>query len=157
MKFCTKIHLTGLFHIYSVFFWKYEKFPHFLKIFFCWLFFRNIIIFKVLKIRDSSLIETFNLNPLLKTNLFYLLNCLRNRISRKPLFLTKNGKTWRHSDVIYGQHIKPSEYFFCQDVSNWWLGGFWKFGDDPYVTSGDIAKEREGGGAKKSPPRSVAG
>ena len=49
-------------------------------------------IFKVLKIRDSSLIETLILNLLLKTNRFYLLNCLRDSVSRKPLFLPKTGK-----------------------------------------------------------------
>ena len=50
-------------------------------------------IFKIFKIRDSSLIETFILNPLLKTNYFYHLNCLRDSVSRKPLFQSKKGKT----------------------------------------------------------------
>ena len=31
LKLCTRIHLTGLFHIYSGFL-KFENFPHFLKI-----------------------------------------------------------------------------------------------------------------------------
>ena len=60
--------------------------------------------FTTFKIWDSSSIETFTLNFLLKTNLFYHLNCLRDSVSRKHLFLTKIGKTWRHSDVIYMAH-----------------------------------------------------
>ena len=141
---CTHICLTGFFHIYSVFL-KIKKIPIFWKIYF-WLF------FKIFKIRGSSLIERFILNLLLKTNCFYLLNCLCDSVSRKPLFLPKNVKTWRHSDVIYDRHIEPSEFSLCQDVSNWWLGGYWAFGDDPYVTSGDIAEKREGGGKKIVPP-----
>ena len=122
-----------------------SKIPIFWKIYF-WLF------FKIFKIRGSSLIERFILNLLLKTNCFYLLNCLHDSVSRKPLFLPKNVKTWRHSDVIYDWHIEPSEFSFCQDVSNWWLGEYWTFGDDPYVTSGDIAEKRDGGRGQKIVP-----
>ena len=118
---------------------------------FCWPFL-IFKIFKILTIRDSSLIAMCTLNILFKTNRFYLSNCLRGSVSRKPLLLPKTGKTWRHSDVINGQRIKPSEFFFCQDVSNWWLRGYWKFCDDLYVTSGDIAEKREGGGQKIAPP-----
>ena len=50
-------------------------------------------VFRILKIRDSSLIETFILNLLLKTNRFCGINCLRESVSRKPLFLNKTGKT----------------------------------------------------------------
>ena len=49
--------------------------------------------FEIFKIRDKSLIETFIFNLLMKTNCFYLVNCLRVSISRKPLFLPKTGKT----------------------------------------------------------------
>ena len=149
MKLCTHTHLTGFFHIYCGFlklkntlFWKW---------YFFYKWFSNFFeIFKILIIRDCSLIEAFIHNLLLKTHCFYFSNCLRGNVSRKPLFRTKNGKTWRHSDVIYGR-IKPSELSFCQDVSNWSLGGYWKFGDDPYETSGDIAEKREGG-KEKVPP-----
>ena len=50
-------------------------------------------ILNMLKIRDSNLIETLILNLLLKTNCFYPLYCLRDSVSRKPLFLPKTGKT----------------------------------------------------------------
>ena len=75
---------------------------------------------------------------------------LRDSVSRKPFFLPKTGKTWRHSDVIYGWRIKASEFSFCRNVQNWWLWRYWKLGNDPYVTSGDMAEKREGR-AKNSP------
>ena len=67
---------------------------------------------KILKIRDNSLIVTLILNLLAKTNRFYLLNCLRDSVSRKPLLLPKTGKTRRQSDVIYGRRIKSREFSF---------------------------------------------
>ena len=99
-------------------FWKFENFAQtFLKItFFVDYFFTIFKIFKILKIRDSSLLATCILNNLLKTNCFYHLKCLRDSVSREPLFLPKTGKTWRHSDVIYGRRIKASKFSFCQDV-----------------------------------------
>ena len=113
--------------------------------------------FKILKIRDSSLIETFIFNLQSKANRFYLISCLHDRVSRKPLFLPQTGKTWRHSDVIYGRRIRAGEFSFCQDVPNSWFGSYWKFGDDPFVTSGYIAERREGWGWGKNTPVSVAG
>ena len=57
-------------------------------------------IFNIMKISHTSLIERFILNLLLKTNCFYsslhwheLLHCLRDSVSRKPLFMPKTGKT----------------------------------------------------------------
>ena len=104
-------------HIFR--FLEFEKNLSSVNNLFCWLFFN---IFKnciILKIWDGSLIETFILYLLFKTNRFYFLNYLRDSFSRKPLFLPKYGKTWRHFDVIYGRRIQPSEFYFCQDVSNW--------------------------------------
>ena len=105
------------FHIYSVF----EN----LKIFFIFLkkdiFYYFFPKFKQMKIRDSGLIDKFIRYLLLKTNPFYLLSCLGDSVPCKPLFLPRNGKTWRHSDGIYGWLIKASEFSFCQDVPNWWL------------------------------------
>ena len=124
--------------------WNFDIFLQFLEIIFLLNIFKKIKIFKIFKIRDNSLIEKLILNLLLKTNCFYLLNCLRDSVSRKPLFLPKIGKTWRHSDVIYGRRNKASEFSFCQDVWNWWQGGYWKFGDDPYLTSGVTAEKPEG-------------
>ena len=104
------------------------------------------------KIRDTSLMAPFILNLLLKTIRFYLFSRLRGNVSREPLFLLKTGKTWRHSDVICGRSIGGVEFFFFQDLRNWCFGGYWKFGDDPFVTFGDIVEKREG--AKNRPPRS---
>ena len=122
-EICTHIHLTCFFHTYS-FFESSRNFPiFFVKIFFCWLFFIFFKIFEISKIRYRSLIETFILNLLLKSSCFYLLNCMRYNVSRKPLsrkplFLPKNRKTWRHFDLIYGRRIKHSKFSFCKDVSN---------------------------------------
>ena len=66
LKFCTHIYLTGFFDMYSVF-WKCKKIPHFLKIMLFWLFLK---IFQKFRIWDSSLMEMFIFNLLLKTNCF---------------------------------------------------------------------------------------
>ena len=93
LTFCTSVHLTGRFHIYFGFL-KFENFPKcFENNIFCCLFFTIFKIFKILKIRDSSLLATCILNILLKTNCFYHLKCLRDSVSREPLFLPKTGKT----------------------------------------------------------------
>ena len=60
---------------------------------------------------------TFIISLLLKTNRFYLLNYLRDGLSREPFFCLKPGKQ-RHSDVIYGRRIKPWKFSSCQDGSN---------------------------------------
>ena len=135
------IHLTEFSHIYSVLLKIREKSLYFLN---NMLFFKIFKTLKIFIIWYYGLIERLNFTLLLKTNRFYLLNCLRDSVSRKFLFLPKNGKTWRTSDVNYGRHIKPNEFSFCQDELNWWLGGYWKAGDDPCVTSEDIADKREG-------------
>ena len=84
LKFCIRIDQTGLSHIYSGFL-KIRKFsPLFFKIFFVDYFFTIFKIFKIVKIRDNSLIERFILNLLLKTNCFSLSNCLQDSVSRKP-------------------------------------------------------------------------
>ena len=102
MTFGIHIHLKVFFHIYSVK-KKLEKFYRFLKIIvFVDYFFPIFEIFNIFKIRDNSLIEVFILNLLLKINRFCLLNYLLDSVSRKPLFLPKNGKTLSHFDVIYG-------------------------------------------------------
>ena len=67
-----------------------------------------------MEIRDSSLIETFVFNFLSKTKGFYLLSCLRDSVSRNPLFLPKTGKTWRHSDVIYGRRMRARSLPFVR-------------------------------------------
>ena len=119
LKFCTHIHLIGFSHIYSGFL-KIRNFS--LKIFenniYYWLFSKIFKIFKILKIRDSSLIAPFILNLLLKTIWFYLFSRLRGNVSRKPLFLPKTGKTWRNSDVICGRSVGGTEFSFCQDELN---------------------------------------
>ena len=71
-----------------------------------------------MNVRESSLIEMLIFNLLLKINCFYLLNCLLDSVSRKPLILPETGKTWRHSDVIYGRRVKASEFSFYRYVSN---------------------------------------
>ena len=43
----------------------------------------------MLKIQDSSLMETFILNLMLKTNRFYLQSCTLDGDSCAPLFLTE--------------------------------------------------------------------
>ena len=69
------------------FFENAKNFPIFENIIFGDHFSKISKIFKVLTFQDSSLIESFTLNLLLKTNRYYLLNCLRDSFSRKPLFL----------------------------------------------------------------------
>ena len=87
LKVCTHAPDRVLTHVFlfknsNIFFEKVSKY-------FC-LFFQ---IFKILKIRDSSVIAPFILNLLLKTIWFYLFSYLRDNVSRKPLFLPKTGKT----------------------------------------------------------------
>ena len=92
LKFCTRLHLKGSFT--CILFFLIENFPHFLNIIlFVNYFFTIFKIFKKNKIRDSSLLATFILNMLLKTNCFFHLKCLRDSVSREPLFLLKTGKT----------------------------------------------------------------
>ena len=69
-------------------------------------------------------ITSFILNILLKTNRFYLFSSLRDSVSRKSLFLSKTGKTWHHSDVIYGR-IKASEFSFVRmrQIDGWESSG----------------------------------
>ena len=91
MTFCTHIYLTWFFHIYTLF-ENSKKNPQFLKIIFLLIIFQSPSITKILKIRDSSLMETFILNLLLRANHLSLLNCLHDTVSHKYLFLPKNGK-----------------------------------------------------------------
>ena len=99
-------------------FWKFEDFDFFGGENICIDYFPFCKIFKILKIRDSSLIEAFILKFPLTINQFYLLSCLRDNVSPKPLFVPKIRKTWRHSDVIYSQFIRANELSFCQHVPN---------------------------------------
>ena len=124
----------------------------FLKIIIYGLFSR---FWKLWKIWHSSLIELFILNFLLKTIWFYLLCCSRDNVSRKLLFLPKTGKTWRHSDVIYGRCMGDKSFSIVRMCQIDGFEGTEKIDDDPFVTSGDIA-ENETGGAKIAPPPSVA-
>ena len=78
--------------------------------------FANFQNFQKLKIWDSSLIAMHNLHVFLKTKQFYPKNCTRHDDSRAPLFFTENGRTWRHSDVIYGRRIRGFENSFGQGV-----------------------------------------
>ena len=48
--------------------------------------------FKVLTFQDFSLIESFTLNLLLKTNHFYFLNCLRDSFPANHYFCPKPVK-----------------------------------------------------------------
>ena len=45
-------------------------------------------------------------------------------------FLTKIGRTWRHSNAINGRLIRISENSSGQDVQNWWRKKCTKFGRD---------------------------
>ena len=81
-KFCTQTHMRGLLHIYSGF-WKIRKLSLiFLNNIFCWLFLKIFNIFKIVNIRQSSLLATCIINILLKTNRFYRLKWLRDSVSR---------------------------------------------------------------------------
>ena len=65
MKFCTHIHLTGVFHIHSGFFENSKKIPIFWKYGFCWLFFKRNQDVENLKKSRYLFDKTFILNPLL--------------------------------------------------------------------------------------------
>ena len=115
LTFCTHIHLTGLFHIYSGF-WKFEKKICFLNNIFFLIIIQNFRNFQNLENLRLKFDRNVHSQPSVENQSFLFLNCLRDSVSRKPLFLSKTGKTWRHSDVIYGRRIKASKFSFCQDV-----------------------------------------
>ena len=55
---------------------------------------------------------TLNRHVLLKSDWFYLKNCTRDDDSRATLFFTEIGRPWRHSDDIYGRHMRLGFFFF---------------------------------------------
>ena len=149
LKCCTHVHLIEVCHIYFVFDNLKQNQYFFKKIFFV----DHFETFQNFQNSRWPLDRSVYSQPYVGNQLFPFLNCLRGSVSRKPLFLPKTGETWRHSDVIYGGlRIKVSKFLFCQNVSNWFHGGYWIFGDDPHVTSGDISEKQEGGGTKNRPP-----
>ena len=91
----------------------------------------------------------FNLHLLLKTNRFYLQKCTRGDDSRTSSFSTENGRTWRHSNVIYGRPIRALKISFGQGVSNWWRTGYARFGGDISFRLFSYWKKR--GGAVSAP------
>ena len=104
---------------------------------FCWLF--TFLTFTnsrspayqfALHTHFSSLVENQFITSL------KLLACQR---FQNPYFFTKIGKTWRHSDSIFGRTVRANEFLLCQDIANCSSCRCWKFGDDIFVTSGDIA------------------
>ena len=69
-----------------------------------------------MQIQDSSLIESFILNLLLKTNRFYLLNCFGVTVfNANPYFCLQTGK---HDVTLMSFMANVSNLAsFCQDVS----------------------------------------
>ena len=64
-------------------------------------------------------------------------------------YLCLTGKTWRHSDVIYGRRIKASKFFFVKmcRIAGWRVLKMLRWS---LVTSEDIAEKREGRGQKRA-------
>ena len=61
------------------------------------------------------------------TSCFYRLKWVRDSDTRKPLFLTRNRRPWRHSDVTHGRVIIDVKFFVRQHAQHWVRNGFWKF------------------------------
>ena len=112
MKFCAHIHLTGFFHIYFGFLKIRKIYPIFWKYF-------SLITFQNFQNLWWQFDRKGHFQPSVEKQSFLSFKCYRDSVSRKPSFLPKNGKTWLHSDVIYGRHIESSKFSFGQNVSNW--------------------------------------
>ena len=126
-----------------------EKLGKSLKTFdFLLTFFQILKIFKIWKIRGwCSLVEKVILHLLLTINRLYPYNGLRDSIFRRPLFLTNTGKrdaTISRYDAIFGRPVTANKFSFERDVSDRSSGGYWKFGDGPFVTS-ETSRKNDGG------------
>ena len=81
----------------------------------------------------------------------YILNTLAlGAFFCETVFLVWNCGTFPHSYVISGWLIEVNKFSFSQNSWNWCTRRPSKFGDDPPIRFGAIAKKREG--AKIPPP-----
>ena len=78
--------------------------------------------FETSKIWDSSLIYTFMLHLVLKAKgSFFKTVC----VTAFPSNNCSWPDTWRHSDVIFSQPIRVSEFFFGQNMPSGSAGEYW--------------------------------
>ena len=119
-------------------FWKKKNWTFFLFFY---------VIFKILKIRDSSFVPLLILHHIIWTNWSQLKNCALGGVSCQPFFLVKIGGTWRHSDVTHGLPIMTWDLIFLRKVWNCCPKRYGKFQSEIPSISGAIRENPHGGPA----------
>ena len=73
----------------------------------------------------------------------YFQNCIWKSASHN-FFVAENGRTQRHSNVIFSPLLAAFQFCFSHSVYNWWSKSFSKFIDDKCDTGGDIEGKGHG-------------